>query len=98
MSSAGLNINIVNFTLKFNFAYDDIGIYGLVQNNSNTATHGIRVNLSELKIGYSGTTSVQLDSVIESVYTNVDIDVPSVIAIVIFITTGQPVMKKVPTF
>lgn len=61
-SSAGLKLNYPNLTVKFNLAVDNIGIYGSVSKNNVTDSFGLRVNITQLKIGINSSSSVTLDN------------------------------------
>ncbi len=57
-SSVGLKLNYPNLTAKFNLAGDNIGIYGSVSKNNVTDSFGLRVNITQLKIGINSSSSV----------------------------------------
>lgn len=88
-SSAGININIVNFTLDLSVGLDDIGISGALTNGNTTKSYGVKLNLSELKIGFEGSTAIQWDNTTETAYTNASISGWAIAAAYILATTGQ---------
>ena len=92
-SSAGININIVNFTLDLSVGLDDIGISGSLTNGNTTNSFGIKLNLSELKIGFEGSTAIQWDNTTETAYTNASISGWAIAVAYIFATTGQYVQS-----
>ena len=92
-SSAGININIVNFTLDLSVGFDDIGISGSLTNGNTTNNFGVKLNLSELKIGFEGSTAIQWDNTTETAYTNASISGWAIAAAYILATTGQYVQS-----
>ena len=95
-SSLGLKINILDTTLDMRRALDDVGLYGSITNGKTTNSLGIKVNLSELKVGFEGSTSTLLeDGTTEKTYTNVSIDIMTLAYVCICVyslaTTGQMV-------
>ena len=92
LSSAGLKINISDFTLNVNLAIDNIGVYASIADGDRTDSFGIRANLSEFKVGFEETSSVKWDNdITEEVYTNVSVNGGFLIAACMLVTTGQPV-------
>ena len=92
-SSAGININIANFTLDLSVGLDDIGLSGALTNGNTTNSFGVELNLSELKIGFEGSTAIQWDNTTETAYTNVSISGWAIAAAYILVTTGQYVQS-----
>ena len=92
-SSAGININIVNFTLDLSVGLDDIGISGSLTNGNTTNSFGVKLNLSELKIGFEGSTAIQWDNTTETALTNASISGWAIAAAYILATTGQYVQS-----
>ncbi len=89
-SSAGININIVDFTLDLNLALDDIGVSGSWTNDKTTNCFGLKINLSELKVGFEVSTSIQWDNnTTDTVYTNASVSGWAIVAAYYFVTTGQ---------
>ena len=92
-SSAGININIANFTLDLSVGLDDIGISGSITNGNTTNSFGVILNLSELKVGFEGSTAIQWDNTTETAYTNASISGWAIAALYILVTTGQYVQS-----
>ena len=92
-SSAGININIDDFTLDLSTGLDDIGLYGSLTNGNTTNSFGVKLNLSELKVGFEGSTAVQWDNTIETAYTNVSVSGWTIVAVYILVSTGQYVQS-----
>ena len=57
-SSVGFKLNYPNLTVTFNLAGDNIGIYGSISKNNAIDSLGLRVNLTQLKIGINSSSSV----------------------------------------
>ena len=95
-SSAGLKVNIANFSLKLNLSLDNIGLSGSITEDDTTGSFGLRVNLSELKVGFEGATSIQWDeNTSQTNYTNGSISAWSIVAAYLMATTGQPAPSPV---
>ena len=92
-SSAGINVNIANFTLDLSVGLDDIGLSGALTNGNTTNSFGVKLNLSELKIGFEGSTAIQWDNTTETAYTNASISGWAIAAAYILVTTGQYVQS-----
>ena len=88
-SSVGAKVNISNFTLDISLGLDNIGIYGSLANGNTTNGFGLRVNLSELKVGFEGFSSIKWDNITETSYSNVSISGWFILASCMFLTTGQ---------
>ena len=88
-SSAGININISDFTLDFSVGFDDIGIAGSLVNGNTTDSFGVKLNLSEFKVGLEGSRAIQWDNTVETTYLNVSGSGWAIIAAYVFVTTGQ---------
>lgn len=88
-SSAGVNINIVDFTLGLSVGLDDIGVSASLTKSNTTNSLGAKLNLSEFKVDFESSTAVQWDNVTETTYTNVSINGWSIALACIFVTTGQ---------
>jgi len=94
-SSAGAYINISDFTLDYKLGLDNIGLYGSLTNADKTTNFGLRRNLSEFKIGFEYSESIQWDNTADTAYTNISINGWAIIAAYYYLTTGyyepQPV-------
>lgn len=73
-SSAGVKINMSNFAVKLCVGLDDIGFYCLSSSGNTTSAFGVKINLSELKLGFEESTSIQWDNTVETTYTNTSIN------------------------
>ncbi len=92
LSSAGLKINISDFTFNINLALDNIGVYGSIADGDRTDSFGIRANLSEFKVGFEGTSAVKWDNdITQETYTNASVNGGFLIAACMLVTTGLPV-------
>ena len=83
----------VNFTLDLSVGLDDIGLSGSLTNGNTTNSFGVKLNLSELKIGFEGSTAIQWDNTTETAYTNASISGWAIAAAYILATTGQYVQS-----
>lgn len=92
-SSAGLKVNIANFSLKLNLSLDNIGLSGSITEDDTTGSFGLRVNLSELKVGFEGASEIKWDNTTETTYANASISAWSVVAAYLMATTGQPALS-----
>lgn len=98
-SSAGLKLNILGLTVTANLSLDNIGISGSVKNGDVTKSYGFRTNLSELKVGFQSSTTVQWDAnTSQTTYTDVDVNGLALIAVYYFVTTGQPTPVPQPSY
>ena len=90
LSSAGIKINVNDFTLNISVGMDNIGITGYVKDGNITNSFGIKANFSEFKVGFEGSTIVQWDDTNSTTtYQNASIGMGPVIAVVVFAQTGQ---------
>ena len=88
-STAGIKINISNFTLDISLGLSNIGISGSIRNGNNTDSFGFKANLSEFKVGFEGSSSIKWDNTTETAYTNVNISGWIIAAAFAAVTTGQ---------
>ncbi len=95
-SSAGIKINVSDFTLDLSFGLDNIGLSGTRSNGDVSNSFGLRANLSEFKVGFESSTAIHWDDRTGTNYTNVSVDGWTIIAVGIFVTTGQYV--RTPSF
>ena len=61
LSSAGLKINISNFTLNVSLGLDNIGISGSTINGDTTKSFGVKADIVQLKLGFESSTTVKVD-------------------------------------
>ena len=95
-STAGLNINIDKFSLDISFGVDDTSISGSFTNGGETNSFGVKLNISEVKVGFESSTAVQWDETTNVGYTNFSISGWAIIAAYAWATTGQYV--EAPTY
>ena len=97
-SSAGLKINISEFTLDIGVGADNIGFSCSLTNGDVTNSLGFRLNLSEFKAGVEYSTALKWDSYTQTTYANGSISGWSIIALYSLLTTGQPVSSPVQSY
>lgn len=89
-SSAGIKFNISDFTLDICVGLDNIGISGSIQNNDISSAFGIKVDASELKLGFESSTTVRWDEdTSDTTYCNASITGAGFAALYYFAQTGQ---------
>ncbi len=88
-SVIGLKINISKFTLNVNLALDDIKVSGNITKNNTTNGFGIKANLSQLKVGFEGWTTIQWDNNMNTAYTNVNLSALPLAMAYAVVATGQ---------
>ena len=88
-SAAGIKINISSFTLNLSLGFDNIGLYSSITDGNVTDSFGLRINLSELKVGFESSTAIQWDDVTQTGYTNVSASGWAVIAAIMLVSNGQ---------
>ncbi len=88
-STAGIKLNISDFTLGINFGFDNIGISGTLTDGDSSNCIALKVNLSELKVGIEDSISIKWDGTTTKTYTNVSANGWAIVAVAAFITTGQ---------
>ena len=72
-SSAGLKFNLGSFSLDIGIGLNNAGIKGSIKNGNTTNSFGLKLNLSELKLGFESTASYKWDNMTQTTYTNVDV-------------------------
>lgn len=90
-STVGINLNISDLTLNVRVGLDDIGLYASVTRDNTTNSVGMKLNVSELKIGFESSTAIQWDNTTGITYTNASISGWAIAAAFAYATTGQPV-------
>ena len=89
-SSAGIKINVSDFTLDLSLGLDNTGLSVTRSNGEVSNSFGLRANLSELKVGFEGSTAIKWDNTTtETAYTNVSVSGWAIAAAFIFAETGQ---------
>ncbi len=91
VSSAGVKINVFDFTFKLSLGLDDIGISASSNSENVSNSLGIRANLSKFKIGLESSTTQwdKLSSTTE--YANISVSGLTLAAAYVFINTGWSV-------
>ena len=90
-STIGAKLNIGNFSLNLGFGFDNSAISGSLKHGKNTDSLGLRVNLSELKIGAEYSTEIEWDKKnSETIYGNTDVNGWFLVWLYSFVTAGQP--------
>ena len=82
-------VNIDDFTLDTSLSLDNIGVYGSLTNGDKTTGFGIRLNLSEFKIGIQGSVATRSGDKIDASYTNISVSAWAVVAAYYYVKTGQ---------
>ena len=88
-SSAGLKFNIKDFSVKINLAIDNISISSSIENGNTTNSLGLKVNLSELKLGVESSTSIKWDETTDTENVNISANAWAIAAVYVFLKTGQ---------
>ena len=88
-SSAGIKFNISNFVLNISLGLDDLGIYASRANGDTINSFGLRINLSEVKAGFEGSSAVKWDNTTETTYANVSVNGWAIVEAYVFAATGQ---------
>ena len=90
LSSAGLKCNIKDFSLDISLGLDNLGITGSYTNDNLTNSFGLKVDVTQFKVGFEFSTIVsngQNSSV--SNYTNVSVSGVIIVAVLVGIVSGQ---------
>ena len=89
MSSVGARVGGNSNALNFSIGVNNTGIYYSSSNENTTNSFGIKMDLSELKIGFESSTAITWDTTTETTYSNCSISFWAIAAGYILITTGQ---------
>ena len=82
-----------SFTLNLSLGLDNIGLSGSIKNGDTTNSFGVTADLSQLKVGFEGATTIKWDENKDVTdYTNVSVTAMGVVAICMLATTGQPIL------
>lgn len=95
-STAGIKVNVSDFTLDISLGLDDIGVYGSLTRNNTENCFGFRLNLSELKLGVESSTAISWDQTTHTQYTNASLSGWWIAFAYAYITTGQPICPTSP--
>ncbi len=96
-SSGGIKINISNVTLDISLGLEDMGIFISSTNSDTTNSFGLKVNLSEFRVGFESSTSIKWDNITDTTYTNASFNGWFLIMVYEFVMTGQPVTSPSPS-
>ena len=89
MSSVGARVGGNSNALNFSIGVNNTGIYYSSSNENTTNSFGIKMDLTELKIGFESSTAITWDTTTETTYSNCSISFWAIAAGYILITTGQ---------
>ena len=89
MSSVGIKINIAGFTLNISLGLDNIGIGGSIRNGNMTDSIAIKLDISQLKVGFEWSTTVRHDDTDNTQYTNLSVGGWTLAALCILAASGQ---------
>ena len=90
LSSGGVKINIKKLSFNMSLGLDDMGLSVSHTDEDVTNTYGVKINASELKIGFDVETATKIDDFSTKVaYTNASITFMGLLALYCYATTGQ---------
>ncbi len=90
LSSAGLKCNIKDFSVDISLGLDNIGITGSYTNNNLTNSFGLKVDVTQFKVGFEFSSIVSDGQNLSvSDYTNVSISGYVIIVALVVLATGQ---------
>ena len=90
-SSAGVYVNIDNFTLGINLALDDVSISGTVTRGSTSKALTAKMDISQLRLGFETSSSISSGDVTSTSYRNYSVNGWTIIYLYLFILSGQEV-------
>lgn len=92
-SNVGIKINIAKFTLNLSLGVDNTSLSGSIAKKKSTDSFALKLNLSELKLGFESAKTVKWDSSSdETTYTNLSVNGWFLAAAYAFVRTGQPLL------
>ena len=92
LSSVGINFKTSKFSVNLSLGLDNTGITGTVSNGSNDSSLAIKANMSKFEVGAEASETVHWDENSSNITSsNVSINGLSALAIMAFLTTGQPI-------
>ena len=98
-SSAGIKINISNFTLNISAGVDSTGISGSVRNGDKTNSFAIKIDFSKAKVGFEQATTVKVDASTNSTnYTNISASGWLIAAVYLYLKSGQWMPSPDPAY
>ncbi len=92
LSSVGINFKTSKFSVNLSLGLDNTGITGTVSNGSNDSSLAIKANMSKFEVGAEASETIHWDENSSNITSsNVSINGLSALAIMAFLTTGQPI-------
>ena len=92
LSSAGLKINILKFTLNISVGLDDIGIRGSYKSGNTINSWGVKADINKFRVGFEYSNTVEWDEYNSSTfYENASITGMGVATGIIFVATAGQV-------
>lgn len=88
-STAGIKLNISKITITISLGFDDIGIYGSYNTDNSVSSFGVRLNISELKIGFEQSFTIHENNIAQTTYTNSSIN-GGILFLIYAVATGIP--------
>ena len=75
--------------MDISLGLDNSGIKGSIKNGNTTNSFGVKLNLSELKLGFESATSYMWDDMTQTTYANVDVSGWAFVVAYCLFNTGQ---------
>ena len=97
-SSAGVKVNVGSSTASLNISLDDISLMGSHKYKSTSYSFGVKINLSELKIGLESAVTQSIDDTIQKQYSNVSVNGWFLAALAYALTTGNTIPSPAQVF
>ena len=88
-STAGIKINVGDVSLNLSFGLDNTGLSGAIKNGNTINSFGLKINLSELKLGFESATAYKWDDMTQTTYANISISGWALAAAYYFFSSGQ---------
>ena len=89
LSSAGLKINIANFTLNVSIGADNLGVSASIADHGTIKSIALTADISQFKIGGEFATTVWDSATSEKIYTNISVSGWLFVAAYIYYRTGE---------
>ena len=98
LSSAGLKINIANFTLNVSIGADNLGVSASIADRGTIKSIALTADISQFKIGGEFATTVWDNTTSEKIYTNISVSGWLLVAAYIYYKTGEWYPTPTPAF
>ena len=98
LSSAGLKINIANFTLNVSIGADNLGVSASIADHGTIKSIALTADISQFKIGGEFATTVWDSATSEKIYTNISVSGWLFVAAYIYYRTGEWYSTPTSTF